>query len=265
MKEPFNRALKQSFCWSKWIGCSVSIVVIGLIFLFFGTLAASSAGWLKATLGLLPLFLSVGLFCSLGVILVKLYDDELQRKKSTLLSVAKDSLQLLLGTSYITIPLFVLFIVLWIFLGLYQLLSYTPLFGSFIGVTLSFVPFLIYVALFLILAISVITLFYLVPPVAINGWEGREIIKQKLTEILVDPFNHGKYLLIALIPPTISLFILLWSARMAKLHFKEVEIDLFAVQWVIVLIPFAALLAPSVLFFFNFAHEIYSRNRGKSS
>lgn len=264
LAELFNRAFKHSFSSIKWAASALGLVVVGLLFLFCRSLGSSTGGWLTTSLTLLPLFLSIGFLAALGVVVIRLYHDELKNRRVDLTSTVAKSLSLLFTSTSFSVPLIIAFLLLWMLLGLYQLLSYTPLFGTFFGIILSFVPFLIYVALLLLAFGALLMLFFLLPRLALTtGWAKEEAMKETLKRFVRDPFSNFLLFFIALTPLIFSLLILFGAISLTGFHFQESAQDMHALHWLLVVIPFGALLAPALNFFYQFALEAHVYFKGK--
>jgi hypothetical protein len=64
--------------------------------------------------------------------------------------------------------------------------------------------------------------------------------------------------MVALLPTLIVGGLLYWAASLTQSSFFFAEHSLaMAMEWLIVMLPFVALLTPSVVFFFNFSVESY--------
>jgi uncharacterized membrane protein len=75
---------------------------------------------------------------------------------------------------------------------------------------------------------------------------------------LARPFTHFIFFIIGLIPLMLVVGLLILAAALTGLtYFTPTHVAAIAFQWFFIMIPFAALLSPAVVFFFNFAAESF--------
>lgn len=72
------------------------------------------------------------------------------------------------------------------------------------------------------------------------------------------PFIHLKLLVIGLLPLVLIIGLLTFSAALTGMALFVMERTwAISLQWFFIMIPFAALLTPALVFFFNFAAESF--------
>ncbi|MBI3211934.1 MAG: hypothetical protein HYZ47_04540, partial [Simkania negevensis] len=143
IEQGFNRALKFSFSRKKLFFVFLILAVCGLLIVFCRALAHGAGEWLLLSLTFLPIFLSSGILLAAGVVLIQLYHHEVKMIPISYIKIFTQSWQLLLGVSYLTLPLLVTYLFLWMLMGLFYFLKSIPAFGEVLGVLLAFGPFLL--------------------------------------------------------------------------------------------------------------------------
>lgn len=252
----FNRACGKCFERSKWLMTFVLLGLCGILVVFCRALGEHANAWMGLSLTFFPIFLSSGLLLSLGVVLIRGYHDEIKKGEASYSKIITDSWETLLGAAYFAIPFLLCYLMLWMLLGIFILLRSVPVVGEFFGVILSFAPFILNFVT-LILSVSVIAmLFFVTPVIALKGMS-RSLVSQLLSRRLKeDPFTNLLLFAVALLPLVLYLALLLGSAFLTGSFCVDcVNPVATVVEWFFIMVPFAALLAPAVIFFFNFAAE----------
>ena len=255
----FNRALFLTFNKKKLL-CVFSVLAgCGLLAVFFRGLAFTSGYWMSLSLSFLPIFLCSGILLALGIFLVRIYHDEVKGKEVSMRSVFLKSWDILLGAAYFAFPIMLIYLVAWTGLGFFLLLKEIPSIGEPIGVVLSFAPFLLNLFSLLLCVFSLGILFFVAPMIALQG----KVPVAQVSEGLMKRIKENVFLnllmsLVAISPLLISVFLLTLAAFMSGSVSETTVTSLqVALTWFFMMIPFVALLAPSVTFFFQFAAEVH--------
>ncbi len=140
----FNRALRFTFSKKKVFFVFCLLALSGLLVVFFRGLALHASQWVKLSLTFLPIFICSGILLSMGILLIRIYHDEIKQREVNYFSLASRSWDVTIGASYFAIPIVFSYLLLWILLGIFILLSGIPFLGEFFHVILSFAPFLIH-------------------------------------------------------------------------------------------------------------------------
>ena len=255
----FNRALRFSFSKKKFLFIFPILVVCGLMLVFCRALAVSAGQWVILSLTFLPIFLSSGLLLAAGVILSRIYHCEVKMIPLNFKKILSESWELLIGVSYLTLPLLLIYLLLWMVMGIFYLLKEIPALGDALGIILSFGPFLLVLGSLILSFFNLFLFFFATPHIAINSR-----LKLKLAEDVYRRFKENLFpsltlFFLALIPLLLGVGILSLAAFLTGVNFfVKAETLAIALQWFFIMIPFCALLTPGILFFFNFAVESYA-------
>lgn len=254
----FNRAWSLTFTRKKLLSVFIVLMMCGLLVVFFRSLALHSGQWVSLSLIFLPIFLSAGVLLSTGVILIRIYHDEIKQRPLSYRAIIGNSWDLLIGTAYLSVPIILGYLLLWMLLGIFFLLNDIPGIGGFFGVILAFAPFLLNLGALVLCILSLSTLFFVAPVVALRG-----VNRIQLSQALAARLQHNLFLNLFLATIAASPLLLL-SGILTLAAFMTGAICYncsnpiyFALQWFFIMIPFTAILAPAVIFFFNFAAEAH--------
>lgn len=255
----FNRALKFSFSRKKLLLVFPVLILCGILIVVCRALSVGAGSWVWVSLAFLPLFLCVGILLAAAVPLIRLYHDEVKGRPLKYRQTIFNSWKLMMGISSFTAPLILGYLVLWIVFGVFYLFKAIPKIGHTLGVVLSFAPFLL---IFGSLALSVLTLlllFFVTPQVALKSEMHWEMAEKMLYRIRENFFSHLVMLVLGLVPLLIAVGFLILAAAMTGLaYFTAESAWAVAFQWFFIMIPFAALVSPAAVFFFNFAAESFA-------
>lgn len=258
IQNAFNRAWIHSFSIKKLITVFIVLLLCGLLVIFFRGLAIHTGDWIALSLTFLPLFLCSGVLLSLGVVLIRFYHDEIKKREISLRKIVGKSLEVIAGTAYLSVPIILIYLMLWMFLGIFFLLSDTPGIGGFFSVILSFAPFLLNLGALLLSVLSLSLLFFVTPIIALKG-----INHMQLTMILTSRFQRNLFIslclaIVSVFPLILLSGILLLAAVMTGSVCYVCEEPMYLIlQWFFIMIPFTAILSPAVVFFFNFSAEAH--------
>lgn len=255
----FNRALRFSFSKKKLLFMFPVLVVCGLMLVFCRALAVNAGQWVVLSLTFLPVFLSSGLLLAAGVVLARVYHHEVKMIPLSFKKILSQSWELLIGVSYLTFPLLLAYLFLWMVMGIFYLLKEIPALGDVLGVILAFGPFLLVLGSLVLSFFNLFLLFFATPHIALNSR-----LKLKLAEDIYYRFKENLFsnlalFLLGLLPLLLGVGILSLAAFLTGVNFfMRTETLAIALQWFFVMIPFCAMLTPGILFFFNFAVESYA-------
>ena len=258
IQKTFNRSLYHCFEKTKVLLTFSVLALCGLLVVFCRGLAETTNSWMTLSLTFLPVFLCSGILLALGVSLIRGYHDEIKKKPLDLINILLFSWETMLGATYFMMPLILLYLMLWMLLGIFILLSSIPFIGNFFAVILAFAPFLINLATLLLSIGVLVILFFITPLIAFKGIN-RSVISQILNhQLQSDFFSNLVFFIIGLLPLTALFFLLLGAAFLTGSICVVTRDSLSTVlQWFFIMIPFAAILAPALIFFFNFAAEAH--------
>lgn len=252
----FNRAITHSFVKAKLLFIFCMLTLSGVLVVFFRGLAMHAGNWMTMSLTFLPIFVSSAILLSAGIVLTRLYHDEVKNQPSSLMSVMKNSWELMVGASYFSIPIILCYLLFWMALGVFILLSEIPTVGDFFAVVLAFGPFLLNLGSLFLCLLSLSLLFFVTPVIALRRLNRTKILETVLKRVRLDLFSHLLLGFIAIFPLLVIVGLLILSAILSEtiINFPPSPLHII-LQWFFVMIPFAAILSPAVVFYFNFAAE----------
>jgi hypothetical protein len=259
LEKCFNRAFFLSFSKKKALLVFPMLVLCGILVVFCRALALDASGWIAMSLIFLPIFLSSGILLSLGVFLIRIYYHEVKGLKGRYREILKHSWQLIIGTSYLSIPPILIYLFLWVIFGIFVLLKEIPQIGPYIGVVLTFAPFLIILSSLLLAYVNLFLLFFVSPAVALRPVQKLHFDLGLIRKFKTSLFSNLLLFLIALFPTAMVVLLLSLAGLLTELHYLVAQQTLsLALQWFFIMLPFCACLTPAVVFFFNFAAESYN-------
>ncbi len=252
----FNRALWQTFALRKLLIISVVLALCGVLEVFFHSLAQHAGTWVMMSLTFVPLFLCTGVLLSAGIWLIRIYHDEIKGRETKYSDVLANSWEVIVVASYFAIPVLIGYLLLWMMLGIFILLKSVSGIGEFFAAVLAFAPFLLNVASLLLCIFSVSLLYFVTPIVALVGVSRMRLASVISRRFQGDVFTNLLLGGIAVLPLIVCLGVLTGAALLTESMCLACDKPVYsAVQSFFVMIPFAALLSPAVIFFFNFAAE----------
>jgi hypothetical protein len=253
----FNRAAFGSINKSKLFLTFVVLALCGILVVFFRGVSVDASPWLALSLTFLPIFICSGILLSLGVLLIRIYHDEIKDRHVSYKKTLGKSWEIVIGSSYFSVPIILCYLLLWMLLGIFVLLSKVPSVGEFFTVILAFGPFLINLGSLTLILGSVAMLFYVAPVLALKGFNRIQVSRILVTRFKNEIFSNLFLLCIAITPLLAGIGILIASAMLTgSLYYYTSDNPLHTVLiWFFTMIPFTAILSPMVVFFFNFAAE----------
>jgi hypothetical protein len=254
----FNRALKFSFSKRKLFFVFPILVLCGVLVVLCRALSIGAGSWVWVSLAFLPMFLCAGILLAAGVPLIRIYHNEVKDKPISYRKTLQHAWELMGGILSFTVPLISAYLVLWMVLGVFYLLKGIPTVGHPLGMVLSFGPFLLILGSLILSIISLLLLFFVTPIVALKSEMRWELAEEVFRRFKTNFFSHFALLFLGLIPLLIVVGFLILAAAMTGLtYFTGDKAWAVALQWFFIMIPFAAIISPAVVFFFNFAAESF--------
>ncbi len=169
LQKAFNRAFTYSCNLEKCFFTFASLLLCGLFFVFFQGIALHAPEWVSQGLRFFSLFLSTGIMLAAGILLIRTYHNAIKNREVSYRELVLNSWELLIRATYLVIPLICSYLILWVSLGIYLLLSKAPALGPLFNVIFSFIPFLLNFGALSLLVLSFILLFFLTPIFALKG------------------------------------------------------------------------------------------------
>ena len=127
----FNRSLAFTFSKKKLLFVFCILALSGLLVVFFRGLALHAGQWVKLSLTFLPIFICTGILLSMGILLIRVYHDEIKQREVNYWNTLSRSWEVVIGASYFAIPIIFSYLLLWVLLGIFVLLSDIPSVGHF--------------------------------------------------------------------------------------------------------------------------------------
>lgn len=234
------------------------LLVCSFIYTFCQAIALHAGIWVSLSLFFAPFFISSGILLALGIVLVRVYYHEVKNLPYDVRKILEVSSDLLLSSLYLSLPLFVIYLVSWVLLGVLMAFREIPGLGAQLGALLSFAPFLLILSSLVLFFLSLLLLFFAAPLIALDR-SGR---KQKWA-LMVRAFSEKSLrivclFLLACVPMTLVISALVTSAHLTSVSYLG-DIDGLTqiIAWFVMALPISLVLSPVLIFFFNFAAESY--------
>jgi hypothetical protein len=260
----FNRAFTFSFSRKKMIFFFPILVMCAFLIVLCRALALRASDWVTMSLALLPVFVCSALLLAVGVLLTRVYHDEVKQIEVSFRQTLRKSWNLMVGISHLSLPLFVAYLLLWTVLGLFYLLREIPFVGNGLALFFSFVPFLLVLGSLVLSLMNLLLLFFLTPAVALQSQLDLEVGEKVWTRIKKNPFSHLALFALGFLPFILVGGVLLLASTITGTSYVEATDSLaYILQSSLIMLPFCALVAPAIVFFFNFAAESYVLMRRK--
>src|SRR5690242_7888387 len=101
----FNRALKFTFSRKKLLFTVPILIFCGLIIACFRALGAGTGDWLGVSMAFLPIFFSATVLLASGIILTRIYHDEVKGLPVVYRKTFGESRDLMVGIAFLSIPM----------------------------------------------------------------------------------------------------------------------------------------------------------------
>jgi hypothetical protein len=252
----FNRAWSFTFSRKKLLLTTVIMALCGLLVIFFRGLSIHAGKWVVMSLMFLPFYLCAGVLLATGIFLIRIYHDEVKQKKVSFRQTLNKSWEVVMGASYFAIPIILIYLLLWMLLGIFFLFTEIPFIGDFFAVILILGPYLINLGSLLLGILSIGLLFFVAPVVALKGLNRRQVSDILERRFKKDLFSNIIMIVCAVLPLLAVMGLLIWASVLTEtICFACAKPIYNVIQWFFIMIPFSVFLAPAIIFFFNFAAE----------
>lgn len=258
LEKAFNRAILLSVSKRK-LGLAFPVLVLcGILSVFCRAVSFDAGEWVAMSFAFIPILLSSGILLALGVLLVRMHHHEAKQLTLDFRKLVSGSMDVIIGTSYLSILPILAYMLLWTVLGIFFLLKEVPVLGDFFSVVFSFGPFLLIFGSLALCLFNLGLLFFVAPAAALQPLKNIPLAKRVWNSLNRKLFSSFVLLSIALLPIAFVGGLLSLAAVLTDLNFLVGERSLtVALEWFFIMLPFCAILAPAVVFFFNFAAESY--------
>jgi hypothetical protein len=252
----FNRALSFTFSRRKLFFIVPILIFCGLISVCFRTLGVMANDWLAISMTFMPLFFCSTVLLAAGILLTRIYHHEVKGLPASYRKTLGVSKNLMVEVAYLALPVILVYLVLWTLLGIFYLFKEIPMIGEALGVILSFGPFLLLFGSFILSFLSVGVLFFVTPSVSLTSSVQVEVLQGVLKRLRYNPFTNLALLFLGLLPLIFVTGSMTVAAIMTGKNYVAAQHPTtVSLEWFFIIIPFSALLAPALIFFFNFAAE----------
>jgi hypothetical protein len=266
LEKAFNRAMLLSLSRKKLMLTFPALFLCGVLWVFCRAISFEANQWVSMSFAFLPLVFSSSILFSLGVLLIRLHHHEAKQMALDLRKLIHSSADLLVGVSYLSILPILAYLFLSTLLGIFFLFQKIPMFGDFFSVLFSFGPFLLIFGSLLLCLLNVCLLFFVAPAVALQPLNKNLLFKRIWNVLSQKLLSSGMLFFIALIPGSLLGGMLCLSTNLTDVNFLVGIRSLsVALEGFLIMIPFCAILAPAVVFFFNFAAESHQLLQGTAA
>jgi len=262
LEKIFNRALMHTFSKRKFFLVFPVMALCGFLAVICRVISQGVSQWMAMSTAFLPVFLCAGLLLAVGIVLTRIYHDEVKGVKYQYLKVIMGAKDLFMGIPYLAVPLIFAYLILWMFLGVFYLFRAIPHVGAFISSILAFGPFLLVLGSLALGVLSLLILFYVTPAASFKSELKADLAEAVFKDLKINPFLSFVLPLIALLPLFLVAGVLSFAAALTHILYIDATGGLSMLfKWFVMMLPFCALLTPSVIFFFNFSAESYALMR----
>ncbi len=266
LEKAFNRAILLSASRKKLALTFPVLVLCGILSVFCKAVSFESGEWVSMSLAFFPILFSSGILLALGVLVIRMHHHEAKNLALDFRKLIGGSVDLIVGISYLSLVPILAYLFLWTLLGIFFLLKEVPVLGDFFSVVLSFGPFLLIFGSLLLCIFNLGLLFFVAPAAALQPLKNIPLAKRVWNVLNRKLFTALILLFVALVPIGFVAGLLSFAAFLTDVSFLVGERSLsVALEWFFIMLPFCAILAPAVVFFFNFAAESYQLLQGISS
>jgi hypothetical protein len=258
VEKAFHRALTHAISKKKFLFISPLLLASGLLVVFCRAASLEAHSWIFLSLAFLPIFFITGVFLAGGVFITRIYYNEIREQPLQLWKLLQQSLQQLLEASYLSIPLIIAYLCLWALLGVFYLLRAIPGIGGVMSILFSFGPFLLVSSFLMLAVISLLSLFFVTPHIALKGKIHLAIAEEIFSRLKASIFSNTVLFFLGLMPIVLSTGFLTLAAIVTDMKYLTGESLIgISFEWFFIMVPFSLLLTPAVIFFFNFATESF--------
>lgn len=236
-----------------------TLCTCGVFVVFSRVIGIQANMWVRLSLSLMPLFVSTTLLFALGIVLAKMTQNETSPSPKNFFQLMMHSMRSFNAILYLTLPLFFVYVLAWLVLGIFMVFKAFPAVGDFVSVFLSFGPFILIFCSLVLAFLNIVFLFFLTPIFAFQEQLSFQTIREKLMLFKKNLFFSTCVLALAAFPVFFILCFLIGAAFLTKMSYFAQASPLFiGLQWFFLMLPFNAVLTPFILFFFNFSSSVYA-------
>lgn len=252
----FARAFSHAFSLKKMSIVFPFFVLAGAFSTFCRALSFQVGKWLSLSLFFVPLLLFSGLFLALGIVLIRMYYHDVKNLPYDAKKILEVSWELIIVSAYVSIPVILLYLGLWVLLGVFFALGEMPGIGKQLESLFAFAPFLLNFVSIVLLLGSFTALFFGAPVLATNKHVKKERLRLFLQKCFTHMFRMIVCLFVALLPMLAILSMLFFAAHLSEF---SAGVETYGLTYLIssffLMIPISFLLTPFTIFFFNFSAE----------
>jgi uncharacterized membrane protein len=253
-----RRAATHTCSKQKLVLSSLVLAISGLLVVLAMGLSLHAGSWVSLCLAFMPLFIISCVLTTLGCVLIQGYRDEIKNQSTGYTELITISWQHMVRASYFYLPLVLCYLCFWIVLGIFFLLREIPTIGEFFGVILAFGPFLLLFASLLLSVLAIFLAFVVSPVIALKKVQGTELLQYMQEKLQSNVFARVCLFCLSVVPLCATGILLFIAAHLTTLMYEVSQNHLqMILQWFFIMIPFASILAPAVVFFFNMAAETH--------
>lgn len=256
IEKRFNRAMQFSFPKKKFLFVFPTVALCAIIILFSRSISLSET-WMRMSLVFLAIFLASAILLSLGVFLIRIYYHEVKNLKLNITKVFSRSFEIMVGAAYLSFPLVVIFLLLWVLLGVFYFLSKIPKIGPTFDSVLAFAPFILIFCFVVLCFINICILFFVAPSIGLKMQKNLKLAKAIIKNFKVNLFRNFLAFIIGVLPIAIITLMLLVALNLTNIYFFYSDKDIDFVRWFFLSLPVSFILTPFIIFFFNFAAEMH--------
>ncbi len=258
LEQMFNRSLQFTFSRKKLLFTALVLILCGLVVVFCRALGKGVGNWFAYSFAFLPIFFCSAILITAGIVLTRIYHHEIKQLEFSYRRTFRQSFDLMVQVAYLSLPLILAYFLLWLLLGVFYLFKAIPGIGDALGVVLSFGPFLLLLGSFALSLLSVTSLFFLTPAVALKSSAQLEMFAELFKKLKKSIFSSVVLFFLGLLPLIVVVsFMMLAAFLTGKSYFVAERAFASVVQLFFIMLPFSVLLSPAVVFFFNFSAESY--------
>ena len=149
--------------------------------------------------------------------------------------------------------------VLWIVFGFLAVIKDIPHIGSFIGVFISVIAYLVILFFIVLVILNFLLLFFLTPSISLKPKLKIKDFIKILKSLRNHVFENSSLFLLTIFTFFVPTFFLCISAILTKNYFAiRLDSIYLGLESFFIMLPFSILITPFVIFFFNFAIESYN-------
>jgi hypothetical protein len=256
LETAFQKAFRGSFSYRQCLTAFVALVSSGSLTVLCWALSYKAPAWISLSLFFVPIFASFAILLIAGMILCKMYLQEDRRSDFSFEQILFWAKEIFISIASLVRSFLFIYLIVWSAMGVFFLLKALPWIGEFLSIFLSIGPFLFIFASFLLCFASVVFVFFVAPMATLDTIRSGTLL-HKVWQIWQGHILSALLLLfLSAIPFLFTTILLYFSAMLTNTSFFSSESSLsIAMQRFLLMIPFVAILTPSLVFFFHFAVE----------